>query len=312
VSEWVIRVLDSPEAMLTVEALQRLVWTGNETEVVPAHMLLAAVHNGGIIIGAFRAGSFPPHMEAVLSDVADWKTSPADTPADLIGFVFGFPGFYFTPDGPRLKHCSHMLGVQPTARSHGVGFLLKRAQWQLVRRQGLDRITWTYDPLLGLNAHLNIARLGAVCNTYLRNEYGELRDNLNLGLPTDRFQVDWWINTARVERRLSKQSRLPLDMAHLLEAGAEIINPTRLGSDDLPQPSTHIESINYPIQLVEIPANFQTLRSLDSALALEWRLHTRAIFEELFGRGYQVTDFIHLDGNSPRSFYVVIYGESTL
>ena len=112
---------------------------------------------------------------------------------ELIGFVFGFPGIEPTPDGPRPKHCSHILGVLPDHRDGGVGFALKRAQWQMVRHQGLDHVTWTYDPLLSRNAHLNIARLGAVCSTYRRSEYGDMRDGLNAGLPSDRFQVDWWV-----------------------------------------------------------------------------------------------------------------------
>ena len=107
----------------------------------------------------------------------------------------------------------------------------------MVRHQGIDRITWTYDPLLSRNAHLNIARLGAVCNSYIRDAYGEMRDELNQGVPSDRFQVDWWVNSKRVLRRMSKRPRPPLDLAHYLAAGIPIINPTRIGSDDLPRPA---------------------------------------------------------------------------
>ena len=106
------------------------------------------------------------------------------------------------------KHCSHIAAFIPNHRDSGVGFALKRAQWQMVRHQGLDHVTWTYDPLLSRNAHLNIARLGAVCSTYRRSEYGDMRDGLNAGLPSDRFQVDWWVNTKRVERAI-KQTCAP-------------------------------------------------------------------------------------------------------
>ena len=194
-TEWIIRILETPEEMTAVEDLQRLVWAAPDIEVVPKDLLLAVVHNGGLAIGAFVG-------------------------ADLVGVSFGFPGFYATPDGPRLKHHSHLLAVHPDWRSKGIGFALKRAQWQMVRKQGLDRITWTYDPLLSRNAHLNIARLGAVCNTYLRSAYGEMLDGLNAGLPSDRFQVDWWINTERVKRRLSRRSRpnLTIEQYRLAEA----------------------------------------------------------------------------------------------
>ena len=110
----------------------------------------------------------------------------------------------------------------------GMGFALKRAQWQMVRYQGIDRITWTFDPLLSRNAWLNITRLGAVCNTYLRDFYGKMADVLNQGLPTDRFDVDWWVNSQRVNRRLSRRRRNDLTLIHY---------PFWWGTDLLTQPN---------------------------------------------------------------------------
>ncbi len=193
-----IRVLETPAELSAVETLQRDIWPGSETDIVPAHLMIAAVHNGGLVLGAFED-------------------------EELIGFVFGFPGIEPTPDGPRLKHCSHMAGVLPGHRDRGLGFALKRAQWQMVRHQGLDHITWTYDLLLSRNAYLNIGRLGAVCSTYRRSEYGEMRDGLNAGLPSDRFQVDWWLNTHRVERRLGKRARPTMTLSHLTRVGVHPI-----------------------------------------------------------------------------------------
>ncbi len=189
----IIRLLDTAKDLTAVESLQCLVWPGNDLEIVPVHMLLAIVHGGGLAIGAFD------------NDI-------------LVGFAFGFPGIDITSQGLQYRHCSHMAGVHPDYRDTGIGFKLKRAQWQMVRQQGCDRITWTYDPLQSRNANLNIAKLGAVCNTYRPNYYGELRDGLNVGLPTDRFQVDWWVNSTRVERRLSKSPRKKMDLAHYLSA----------------------------------------------------------------------------------------------
>src|SRR5512142_3226372 len=108
-----IKVLESPDDMASVEALQRVVWPGSDIEIVPTHLLITAVHNGGLVIGAYDND-------------------------ELVGFVFGFPGIESTPDGPRPKHCSHMLGIRPDQRAAGIGFALKRAQWQMVRHQGLD------------------------------------------------------------------------------------------------------------------------------------------------------------------------------
>ena len=301
-SEWKLRILDTAEDLLAVEELQRTVWPGSETDLVPVHLLVTAAQNGGLVIGAFQSGS------------------ESGEPERLVGFVFGFPGLEDTPEGARPKHCSHMLAVHPDVRNRGLGFFLKRAQWQMVRHQGLDRITWTYDPLLSRNAHLNIAKLGAVCNTYRREVYGEMRDSLNAGLPSDRFEVDWWVRTERVNRRLSRRARLRLDLAHFLAASAEIVNPTQIddrGFPDPPQdlmiPSDRAEnSGDASMLLVEIPDDYLTLKENDPDLALRWRLHTRALFEDLFARGYLATDFVYLPGRHPRSYYVLTHGESTL
>jgi predicted GNAT superfamily acetyltransferase len=314
-SRVVLRILETPEEMEAVEELQRQVWPGNEADIVPGHLLLAAAHNGGLVIGAYETSESED-----LEEEAKPEWGAISPGALLVGFVFGFPGLYETPDGPRPKHCSHMLGVHPQHRDRGTGFKLKRAQWQMVRHQGLDRVTWTYDPLLSRNAYLNIARLGAVCNTYLREAYGAMRDVLNVGLPSDRFQVDWWIRSQRVNQRLSKRTRRSLDLAHFLAAGTTILNPSQMGADGLPRPPSafqlgEIENVNavqevQPLLLVEIPADFLGLKAASPALALEWRLHTRDLFEALFERGYLVTDFVHLPGTHARSFYVLSHGEA--
>jgi len=286
---WTIKIIEDIAEMYPVEQLQLQVWHEDETAIVPGHLINSAVHSGGLLIGAYLD-------------------------EQLVGFVFGFIGLYQTPDGPRMKHYSSLLGVHPDHRDQGIGFALKRAQWQMVRHQGIDRITWTYDPLLGRNAWLNITRLGAVCNTYLRNFYGKMDDDLNRGLPSDRFDVDWWVNSHRVNRRLSRRRRNNLSLVHFLAGGAPIINPADMDKAGMPHP---VEVTEYklgdevPILLVEIPADFQALKAADLELALAWRLHSRALFERLFTAGYLVTDFVNAE-DAHRSYYVLIYGESTL
>jgi predicted GNAT superfamily acetyltransferase len=282
-AEWTIRLLETPAQLGAVEVLQRLVWPGSETDVIPAHMLLAVVHNGGLALGAFMGNH-------------------------LVGVSFSFPGFYTTPDGPRLKHHSHILGIHPDWQGKGIGFSLKRAQWQMVRGQGLDCITWTYDPLLSRNAHLNISRLGAVCNTYLLSEYGEMRDGLNAGLPSDRFQVDWWLNTRRVEQRLSRCSRPALTIDHYLTAKATLIE-ARMGREPMTCPPEIPSLLAGKLLLIEIPSDFLALKAADLGLARNWRQKTRLIFEQVFAAGYLVTDFVHDQG---RSFYILTYGRSTI
>jgi predicted GNAT superfamily acetyltransferase len=285
-TDWELRILETPEEMLAAAELMGAVWPGDDREIIPAHLLLAIAHNGGLVAGAF----------------ADDR---------LVGFVFGFPGFASTIAGVEIKHCSHELGVHPDYRDRGLGFALKRLQRQFVRRQGIRRVTWTYDPLLSRNAHLNIAKLGAVCNTYLRDAYGELRDNLNAGLPTDRFQVDWWLDSPQVVARMAEHPYLRPDLLDYLSHGARLLNPStppRIADppDDAAADGYGIDLHGVPATLlVEIPTDFLWLKSSNPGLALAWRLGTRACFERLFGHGFTVTDFLHEPGPPPRAVYVL-------
>jgi predicted GNAT superfamily acetyltransferase len=276
--------------MAQVEELQRAVWSGDETEIVPVHMLLAVAQGGGVVLGAFEGEV-------------------------LVGMVFGFLGVDAAhPERvamTRLKHCSHMLAVHPESRLRNIGFRLKLAQREAIVRQGVRLATWTYDPLLSLNAHLNIRRLGAVCRTYVRDAYGPMRDRLNAGLASDRFDVEWWVTSHRVNARLEGR-RPPLDLAHFLEGGAQKVNPAGLRSDGWPEPAESHEPFGGNLLLAEIPPDFQALRSADLGLARAWREHSRGLFEQAFAQGYLVSDFVYLRGEtSPRAYYVLIQGETT-
>jgi predicted GNAT superfamily acetyltransferase len=283
---WALRILETPDEMAAVEELTRAVWPGDELDVVPAHLLLAVAHNGGLVAGAFAG----------------------DT---LAGFVFGFPGLVTTAEGLQVKHCSHQLGVHPDYRDRGLGFKLKRFRWQIVLGQQIRRITWTYDPLLSRNARLNIAKLGALCNTYLRDAYGELRDTLNAGLPTDRFQVDWWLDSPRVAARMAEGPCRHRGLDDYLRSGARLLNPPDPGGSPKPPHEATADlwgkdSKGAPATLlVEIPTDFLSIKAADPGLALAWRLGTRACFEGLFGHGFTVTDLVHESGPPSRAVYVL-------
>jgi predicted GNAT superfamily acetyltransferase len=283
-----IRLIEEPNELEAVADLQRLCWPGDETEIIPVHLLRSVVHNGGFVIGAYRE-------------------------ANLVGFVFGYPGIHQTSEGIQLYHSSHMAGVHPEIRDAGLGYRLKRAQWQMVRRQGVDLIVWTYDPLQSRNANFNISKLGVVCNNYLPNYYGEMRDGINIGVPSDRFEVNWWVNTNRVKSRLGKKPPPKLDLAHYLNAGAVFANASQINADGLitPVPSASTGSKN-PWRLIEIPSDILALKAADPALAVQWYLHIRDLFSNYFAKGFLVTDFVYLSGSRPRSFYVLSYGKATL
>jgi predicted GNAT superfamily acetyltransferase len=286
-----LRILHTTEELRAAQQLQERVWPG--APAVPDHMLIAAGHNGGISIGAFDKGK-------------------------LVGSVFGFVGIYQHDDRTTVKHCSHYLGVLPEYRDQGVGFLLKRAQRQVVQKQGFELITWTYDPLESRNAYLNIHKLGAICKIYRRNEYGEMADELNQGMASDRFEVEWWVNSRRVNQRLSGENRNKLTMEHYTAGDVRPINVTKLNDAGWPVPHQDQmdlieDSFNRPvIALLEFPADFQGMKAADIELAKDWRMYTRILFELFFHNGYVVTDMLYVPGDPARSFYVLSHGEATI
>jgi predicted GNAT superfamily acetyltransferase len=274
-----------------VERLQRVVWgmEDDNSAMVPSHLLITAQHHGGVVLGAFIGDD------------------------EMVGFVFGFVGT--SQDMDQLKHmgmpyihCSHMLGVLPEVRKQDVGRALKLAQREAVTAQGLRLAVWTYDPLLSVNAWLNITRLGAICRKYLPNLYGDLPEALNAGLPSDRFEVEWWLDSPRVQRCADNNSAR-FDANTWRRAGAEILNAN--GPDRWQRPGQ-----KSPL-LVEIPADFQALKEADYERALQWRLHIREIFEWAFTHteedwGYTVVSVVReLGGSVPRTYYVLTPGNWT-
>jgi predicted GNAT superfamily acetyltransferase len=108
-------------------------------------------------------------------------------------------------DGKPYLH-SHMLAVLPEYRNVGLGRRLKLAQRDDALARGFDLMEWTFDPLEIKNAHLNIARLGAIARRYMRNIYGPSTSPLQGGLPTDRLVVEWWLRSERVRRALGEEA----------------------------------------------------------------------------------------------------------
>ncbi len=283
-SDFEIRPLKTLADFHAAEQVQRAAWDSADIDIAPLHVMLTMAKNGGVALGAFAADQ-------------------------LVGFVLGFLGTSnrYGAEAPatvKLKHCSHQLGVLPEWQSRGVGYALKVAQREAVLNQGVRLITWTYDPLESKNARLNIAKLGAVCDTYIRDLYGELNDELNRGLATDRFQVDWWIAARRIEMRLTRH-RPPLKLQHYLEVGTPIVNAAQWDDRDLPVCSNPIKPPTTDRFLVEFPADFQVIKRADLQLAVAWRLHLRSICEAAFASGYTVIDYVHEPGQHARSFYIM-------
>lgn len=286
--EIAIRTLTSIEEMEKVEELQRIIWPGSEVDIVPVHLIKTIAQNGGIVLGAFDGD-------------------------ELRGYVFGFLGAMEFGEGQpaskSLKHCSHQLGVHPDYRTRGIGYLLKLEQRKAILEQDIHLATWTYDPLLSLNAHLNVRRLGVVCNRYIRDAYGSMRDGLNIGLPSDRFDIDWYVNSPHVIDRVEKGLR-PIGLSDYLQEGAVVLNPSVMAENKLIYPPEQITAPQSSMVLVEIPSDFLHLKEVDFELARAWRVLTRELFERAFGADYLVSDFLFVkDGGESRSYYLLARSE---
>lgn len=254
-----------------IEQLQQDIWGCSDLEVAPDHLVLTIAKEGGVVLLARTEQGTP------------------------VGFGYGFLGL--TSDG-RLKLASHQVGVLPAYQDKGVGYRIKLAQREATLALGVNLITWTFDPLQGRNARFNLRKLGVVSRTYLPNLYGSMRDDLNRGLPTDRFRVDWWLASGHVRRRLSGQDVEP----DLPEAGCPVLNPAVRLDSGLTAPPNTFALPQTGFCRVEIPADIQQLKTAAPELALQWRQHTRQIFEAVFSRGYTAVDFWRRGG---RNYYVL-------
>jgi predicted GNAT superfamily acetyltransferase len=154
-------------------AVQLAVWGYSDSDLIPKRVFIVASAIGGQVIGAFAGKR-------------------------LVGFAMSLPGFR---GGEPYLH-SHMLAVLPEYRNSGLGRRLKMAQRENALESGIERMEWTFDPLEIKNAHLNIARLGAVARRYMPDFYGPSTSPLQGSLPTDRLVAEWWLRSSRVEQVL--------------------------------------------------------------------------------------------------------------
>jgi predicted GNAT superfamily acetyltransferase len=240
-----VRLARSHADFAACEALSRDIWGAAERNVVPRELLLTMQLNGGLVHGAF---------------LPDGR---------LVGFCFGFAGLR---DG-QLRLCSHQLGVVPELRGAGIGIALKLAQRRDALRLGYTLVSWTFDPLEARNAYINLHRLGCIARLYDRNHYGEMEDELNRGLPSDRFEVEWW-----------------LDRPTPATPPGEPPVMLRVAGNSEPVRET-VDLATAPAVLIGVPDDFQAVKRNSLDLALRWRLESRAALEAALTAGMIAVDF---------------------
>jgi len=191
--------------------------------MVPNEVIIATVHAGGYASLAWHG-------------------------QDLVGASWGFLG---DAHGERTLH-SHVTGVVSSHSSLGIGAALKLHQWKWAAEQGLDAITWTFDPLVRRNAHFNLVKLGSVITEYHEDFYGAINDGLNRGEHTDRVIVRWPVGNA----------------------------------DETPPAGSVVAEAEWSIPT---PPDIEAVRRTDRAAAQEWRDRQRADFRRAFDGRWKIT-----------------------
>lgn len=205
-----VRTLHSAVELDDCRLVCDAVWPGEGTTVTP-NLLRACVHAGGYAAAAYVEGR-------------------------PVGAAMGIVGRHRTDAGWESHLHSHMNAVLPRWRDQGIGAALKRHQGAWALDQGLRWVTWTFDPLVRRNAHLNVTVLGAQVRGYEPDFYGSMDDGINSGDPTDRVFA-WW------DPRI-----------------AEPASPVVPADGD---------------RVIAVPDDIVALRATDPAAALEWRLRVR-------------------------------------
>jgi predicted GNAT superfamily acetyltransferase len=257
-----IRDLHGLDDYRAVVALEQEIWGYTDPgDIVTVPVFIITVKRGGILVGAF------------------------DEQGRMVGFAFSIVGI----KDRQPTQWSHMMGVVAEHRRSGLGRALKLAQRERAIAAGFELMEWTFDPLQALNAHLNFHTLGVVCQEYARNVYGESTSALHKGTPTDRFVVEWHLKEPHVERRVSREPGAIVVRA--FEAStAPVVNRTLQAGSWLRSAPGDL-TIELPRVWVEVPPSFTEMQQDAPDLALEWRHHTREIFETYFARGYRAVDF---------------------
>jgi predicted GNAT superfamily acetyltransferase len=249
-----------------VVSLQSDIWS--QDSVTPLPQLVASIHHGGILIGAYSENR-------------------------LIGFCYGFAGY----KNKEVYLISHMAAVRPEYQNLGVGYQLKIKQREWAVAYGYQKIVWTFDPLEVRNGYFNLCKLGAYSKTYIPSYYGEMQDKLNKGLPSDRLVIEWDICSARVEKAISGE--LPYETVQ----DYEILLQADQNTD---YPLLVEKSFNRPKDgyLVAVPTNIQILKQTNLEVASAWRFAIRDAISEAIENGCIITG-VQKVPNSTYQFYIL-------
>jgi predicted GNAT superfamily acetyltransferase len=248
----VIDEVHEPGQLLELTRVIEAVWH-RQGDAVTVELLRALAHTGSCILGA-RSGTA------------------------MVGASIAFRGLH---DGRPCLH-SHITCIVPDLQLGGAGTALKLRQRAWALANGIDAITWTFDPLIARNGHFNLTKLGAGAAEYLVDFYGPLHDEVNSDDATDRLLAVWELTSPRVLRAISGRVRVP-PIDALRQAGDPVLLDA--GADGCPVRAEAAPRSPSGRALVRIPDDIGTVRAADPRRAAAWRGALRETMTALFADG---------------------------
>ena len=227
-------------------------------DAVTIDMLRALAHSGNCILAA-RSGT------------------------EMVGATVSFRGVH---EGRPTLH-SHITGIVPGSQLRGVGLALKLRQRAWALANGIESVTWTFDPLVARNAHFNLSKLGAEAGEYLVDFYGQLHDDANGDDATDRLLAVWRLESPRVASALGGRAPAP-PVEVLLRQGAPVVLDIGAGGDPLLAGLAAwagTTAARPDRALARIPDDILAVRSRDRGQADAWRGALREVMTTLFAHG---------------------------
>lgn len=211
--------------------------------------------------------------------------------------VGGVYGLYGVHQGiPRLF--SEMVAVDRDWQGARIARSLKLDQRSFALEHGIPVITWTFDPLRGRNASLNLRALGARPAGYTADMYGSL-PGFSSGWPTDQLVLEWDIASERVRQIMAGAD---LDARWLAADIPMVLAVRRQGDDEQvlsasPADAGHV--------CIPVPTDIQAIRARSMPRALEWRMAVREAMTALLDNGYTITWFLPASGPGSWNRYLL-------
>jgi predicted GNAT superfamily acetyltransferase len=288
ISDFKVRAIERKEDFTECENIQKTISPLNEVGIVPGYMMEITARHGGITLGTYDLNK-------------------------LVGFSYAFPA-YTKKNGYYLF--SDAMGLYPPYQKRSLGFAMKQEQCRIALEKGAKKIVWTFDPLLGQNANLNIRKLGGIVNRYDQEKYNEVSLNIGVNIPADRFYLQWQIHSERVKKRFFELEVPKMRYRKQLNFTSTTITTlvTRTISHYGMQKEVAFRDLegvrldlDQPSVVVEIPFDYKQLGNDFPFVARNRRMKTRQVFERYINeKGYRVYEFFQLiEGDEIRNFYLL-------